>query len=348
MRKILILSVLSGLFLSVNAQSVIRYVSNTAAAINPPSCAFLDSENNALTVTSNTYSDGQGRITLSGDVAKFADGALYGMDLLYVTVPATVTEIGDNAFSYCKHLQAVLFESATVPAEKTVTNGYKFSSSNMTIYVPNESYSLYNTEFGSIAGVTYICCWQDITLNSSGIGTFGDPDKAWEYYSTYEKNIGLTAYKCSAFNESTITFDKANATQDGSGVVIKGEANATYRLLETKVGLDPQTNYMIAADGETITDASGKYILTNGTRGIGFYPLKNGTSVAKGKAYLDLGKTNDAKYFVMEFNETETTGISDAQCSKSDTQSCIYNLAGQAVGSDYKGIVIINGKKYIR
>ena len=43
-----------------------------------------------------------------------------------------------------------------------------------------------------------------------------------------------------------------------------------------------------------------------------------------------------------------STGISNVPVSKKATSDAIYNLAGQRVGKDYKGIVIVNGKKTVQ
>ena len=42
------------------------------------------------------------------------------------------------------------------------------------------------------------------------------------------------------------------------------------------------------------------------------------------------------------------TGIKTIQTSGAKTEDGYYNLAGQRVGDDYKGIVIHNGKKIIK
>ena len=347
----------------VYAQSVIHYVSNSGNAVAPPSRAFLDADDNVLTVESNTYADGMGTLTLSGNVVKFANGALYGMDLQFVSIPSTVTSVGKNAFNSCTNLKAVLFESATVPTA-TDDDSYAFSSTNMTIYAPLESWITYNTTFISMTAVTRVCSWKDITLNTSGMGTFGDTEKKWLYYSSYNTNPGLTAYRCSGFTETTITFEQTYSSLSGKGVVLVGSPGVTYRLLETKSDLTEVDNYLTAANGAVIDDATGKYILTNGSEGIGFYPLKAGTAVAAGKAYLDLGTSSSAKYLSLNFDDTSTSIEStndqkptsqNQQPKTNNQQPTIYNLVGQRVGDSrqmdksgaLRGIVIINGKKYL-
>lgn len=45
---------------------------------------------------------------------------------------------------------------------------------------------------------------------------------------------------------------------------------------------------------------------------------------------------------------TDTTGIGSVEASADAADSAAYNLAGQKVGNDYKGIVVKNGKKFIQ
>ena len=43
-----------------------------------------------------------------------------------------------------------------------------------------------------------------------------------------------------------------------------------------------------------------------------------------------------------------STGIKEVENRKEDANAPLYNLAGQRVGKDYKGVVIKNGQKYIQ
>ena len=355
MKKGLVLVIVFIQVMTCVAQSVIHYVSNSGDVVEPLSNSFCDADGTGLTVTSNTYSDGLGTIILSGDAVEYVNGALFEMDLLYVTVPATVKKIGSNAFSSCTHLQAVLFESSSVPAVSD-DDSYTFSNNNITVYAPIDSYGIYRDAFISNTSVQYVCVWQDVTLNSGGMGTFSDTSGKWLYYSEFCRNSGLKAYRCSECTENTITFTETMSSLNGYGVVLVGEPGKTYRLLETKTNLEAVTNYMIAADGNIIDDTKGKYILTNGTKGIGFYPIQAGTAVAKGKAYLDVGSDSEAKFLTIELENTPSSieMLSQKLCSKteSDTMTDVHgsmiNLSGCRVGDDYRGIVIINGRKHYR
>ena len=50
----------------------------------------------------------------------------------------------------------------------------------------------------------------------------------------------------------------------------------------------------------------------------------------------------------VELKDYETSGIDHVSTSKDQESNAMYNLAGQSVGASYKGIVIVNGKKYLK
>lgn len=99
-----------------------------------------------------------------------------------------------------------------------------------------------------------------------------------------------------------------------------------------------------------ITPTDGIYTnlgLKNGT----FVPYSAAGTIAANKAYLQIPTsdmpTAGAKLTIVfgEKPSSETDGIKAVSTSvENDVR---YNLAGQKVGADYKGIVIVNGKKVI-
>ena len=82
----------------------------------------------------------------------------------------------------------------------------------------------------------------------------------------------------------------------------------------------------------------------------GLYLVNSNTLVPAGKCYLDatgysweLAKNG----LEIEILDAETTGIGNVGVDVDDDDAR-YNLAGQKVGKDYKGIVIRkDGKKYL-
>ena len=80
---------------------------------------------------------------------------------------------------------------------------------------------------------------------------------------------------------------------------------------------------------------------------------KEGTKVFKFYNWTGVSKKvvlNVKKAFLRSVTITSVTaaGIKNVQTIEVNENASIYNLAGQRVGKDYKGVVIQNGKKFIK
>ena len=104
---------------------------------------------------------------------------------------------------------------------------------------------------------------------------------------------------------------------------------------------------------DTKTTTSGGevyYVFGKGSNGVGFYWKEaNGKAFTTEahKAYLVYtpSKTTNAKSFLGFDVALEIQGPMVRE--KITFDGPIYNLAGQRVDKDYKGIIIVNGKKYL-
>lgn len=77
----------------------------------------------------------------------------------------------------------------------------------------------------------------------------------------------------------------------------------------------------------------------------------NGTitiDVAAGGTYYVLAAGTKLGFYGFKFKEGVTNGITSVNANAASMSSEIYNLAGQQVSGSYKGIVIKNGKKYVK
>ncbi len=71
----------------------------------------------------------------------------------------------------------------------------------------------------------------------------------------------------------------------------------------------------------------------------------NGSSV---ESIVNTFQMGAMPFGIVSTFSSATTGIDGIRVDSKPNDGKAYNLAGQRVGDDYKGIVIINGKKYIR
>ena len=179
-----------------------------------------------------------------------------------------------------------------------------------------------------------------VEVSALGYATFAS-DKALDF-----TDKSIKAYKATVTG-TTVNFTQVNVVPANTGVLLYAASGASIDVPVATAAADDFTgNKLVRGTGAALTYAAGTaeyYILANETAGIGFYKANNNT-VATNRAYLDLTGTN-AKSFALPGGETD--GIKSVQGSRFTVNGEAYNLAGQRVGKDYKGIVIVNGKKML-
>lgn len=143
-----------------------------------------------------------------------------------------------------------------------------------------------------------------------------------------------------------------------TGIVIKGAAgNYTFPVDYTSTVANVYGNKLEASLAPTILAAGDYYfgLSTGGTAGFFKHRSTSGTkTIPECGAYLPGDRvtvTGGAKTdFLRMVISDEATGIdrvAEAIDNYEKSQGTMYNLAGQRVAKGYKGMVIVNGKKYI-
>lgn len=89
---------------------------------------------------------------------------------------------------------------------------------------------------------------------------------------------------------------------------------------------------------------SGSTIQFNGMRAYFYFPHWN---AEKNNAAASQNNDTNAKIHVAVM-AASTTGISNISAEEASKQAEVYNLSGQRVDASYKGIVVRNGRKYLR
>lgn len=167
-------------------------------------------------------------------------------------------------------------------------------------------------------------------------------------------------------NESYIVLKEVTGIiPANTAVILLGTSNsATATVNEGTETADSiiYTNYLTGVGEATQLSASNYYFGKNKNSeygDAGFYkPGTNATSkYITNKGYITaakaaaLGATTSSKGFTFAFgNDDDPTGINNATDKNADSfdaNAPRYDLKGMRVGKDYKGIVIINGKKYL-
>ena len=165
---------------------------------------------------------------------------------------------------------------------------------------------------------------------------------------------GATAYYVTIDGETATLNEIEGTIPAETGVILKGaEGTVTFtESAETLANVDGNClEGTVVEGGKDFTDGTNEYyIFANDDNygGLGFYRkvTDKGTHCAQYKAVLAVpaGLATAKSFFLFD----ETVGIEaihNSQCRMQNTQ---YNLNGMRVNGNYKGIVIINGKKVIK
>lgn len=159
-------------------------------------------------------------------------------------------------------------------------------------------------------------------------------------------NEGLVAYKVTAINDK-LTLVQVRHAGPGKGVILQGVAGQTYQMSYQGLFLDEDnSDNLLKGTASGPVTANGKiYVLAKKNQGLGFYKLADGAEVPQGKAYLEIDDANNARDF-FGFDDGTTTSISSV--TEVEQTTPVYNMAGQRVSGSFSGLVIQNGRKYIR
>ena len=146
-------------------------------------------------------------------------------------------------------------------------------------------------------------------------------------------------------------YKKGDVLPKGTAVVLEAK-EGKYIFEETsKTGETDPNNALRGSDTKTTTSGGEVYyVFGKGSNGVGFYWKEaNGKAFTTEahKAYLVYtpSKTTNAKSFLGFDVALEIQGPTVRE--KTTFDGPIYNLSGQRVDKDYKGIIIVNGKKYL-
>ncbi len=200
------------------------------------------------------------------------------------------------------------------------------------------------------------------TFSSDQVTFFPESDENTSFMTDVQK-----AYAFGDMLELT-NLTTATATIDGNevsgyyvpantGVLIKASfdnaSSITYYTVSGK-DVDLLTDNMLYPATKKMSELNNCYFYKlayddyTAKKGLGFYwGADNGTvfTAKTNGAYLAVPKTASAKS-AFRFDGT-TTGVNTIN-AKTTTNDVIYNIQGQRVGANYKGLVIVNGKKMMR
>ena len=180
---------------------------------------------------------------------------------------------------------------------------------------------------------------ESLTTSAAGYATY-----AADYAVNYSE-LGLTAYAITVNAEETEVTAKefTGVVPAGAAVLVKGEGGKTYTLTPATEDADESFTTALKTGAK---EADGhQYGFSSAGETPAFKKVKSGEQIPEKKGYIELGEDAAAKLSIGFGGGT--TGINAVEAEGAKSNGTLYNLAGQRVDKAYKGIVIVNGKKYL-
>lgn len=186
-----------------------------------------------------------------------------------------------------------------------------------------------------------------VELNPGGDHTYASTFLPYDF--TIEKGSGVRAYKVThTEGEVAKTMEVADIAAE-QGVILVGESTekTSVRLHLGTATSNFGDNILVGTTTSlTITeeDKDYRFVLGNGTHGVGFYN-PNSTTLKENRAYLtaDYVTVDATNGLRLEFGG-ETTGIVATE-TLNNANAPIYDLSGRRVANPVKGIYVKGGKK---
>lgn len=233
---------------------------------------------------------------------------------------------------------------------------HKFSKINDGLYGHEWTGSTQNISFCAFGGYDMLIKFIVVTFNKDVSLAVSSAERATLYYSDRSfiipERVVARTYKIEGNVLSrSREYKKGDVLPKGTAVVLEAK-EGKYIFEETsKTGETDPYNALRGSDFKTTTlGGEVYYVFGKGSNGVGFYWKEaNGKAFTTEahKAYLVYtpSKTTNAKSFLGFDVALEIQGPTVRE--KITFDGPIYNLSGQRVDKDYKGIIIVNGKKYL-
>ncbi len=330
-------------------------VNEVASVAFDGSLETLDAENDVIEVTIN---EGVIESTDATDAATFTidttAGTLQSASGKYIGVSSNSNglkqtddaETYTNTFSIDDENNAVI---SAVFVGSTMSLRYnKAANQNRFRYYKNagqEAIQLYK----KFIGIVEYSLGEDeeICVSSAEWATATTPDYAVDFTGDAKVYIATNV-------DSNIKLEQINDAPAGTAIVVNAPAGSYTMKKKATATTNVEENKLVSSN--SVTAQEGDYALGLYSDGvtIGFGKL-DATGAAKmtdGKAFIPataLANAVEFLPFVIGDEESETTSINSIKNSELRIENYDYfNLSGQRVGKDYKGIVVVNGKKVIR
>lgn len=311
------------------------------------------------------YKVNKNRISVSADNATVGEisqsGNDYSCTLTVASGATSVTIYFKNSTSDNARLDNIKFFTG---ASKKAA-GLSWGTASREVTIGSDSNNFPTLTNANNLSVTYTSSETSVaTIASDGTITLvaaGKTDITASFEGDDEYEAGKVTYTLTVKEASSEGTDISNTPETAYTVAKAIELIAANEGLDTKVYVKGKiasikevstsygnATYTISEDGTTTTTLTvfrGYYL--DGEKFTAEDQIKVGDQVVVyGKLTLYNG-TNEINTGSSIYSLNGTTGINNISAEEANADAPVYNLAGQRVGKNAKGVLIKNGKKYV-
>ena len=288
--------------------------------------------------TSGYYFDVTGYDYAISDLTAYTGG-----DVRYFNNDGTTSGVTTNAttyisFSGTQHITTIKGGSSNSSSKAITVNTIDFV----------KDFDATSTNNFSIAASSSSTVAYDRTFNTNQVYTICLP------FALSSSEVTATGGKFYAFESATSTslkFSQVSETKEYTPYIFVAGDNTTpfSSLTNKEIVASEGATITVTKNGFTFHGTLAKTNISSGDYGFSGGELKKagtGVTIKAFRGYFT-GAFSSSRSIDIDLGDGSVTGISKIQTETSN-DAPVYNLNGQRVGTDYKGIVIQNGKKVIK
>ena len=299
-------------------------------------------------IAASAFSDcsGLSSITIPNSVTCIGNSAFKGcLGLSTITIPNSVTSIGSSAFSGCSALTSISIPESVTSIGGAAFDGAKLRNIVIKAKTPPSGGSAFS-------GQSYYHTALMI------------PEGSWDAYAYSDNWYQFINIREMAYNAVNMTNSKAymmKSATEGSYLFYDSVNDCVGNLNETALDDTEENNTWMSVEVEDkhyVYNLGAKKFLVSGKANTGYSLSDTPVSIdiEDGKDAIVVGKSKEFymvindKLNVLEDLESQimtTTGIKSTN-AEANQPTVTYNVNGQIVSDNAKGLYIKNGKKYVK
>ncbi|MBR6128412.1 MAG: DUF4465 domain-containing protein, partial [Bacteroidaceae bacterium] len=217
--------------------------------------------------------------------------------------------------------------------------GFALSSSDNGAYGMNTPAYFCFDNFGA-EGTEVLPEGNVLLVSSVGYATYVAPRDV-DFSETDVEAFAVTE----SFRKDYVSLMSITEAPAGEAVLVKAAEGAYVIPAATSTPVAPEGNLLKAATTDIVADGTQYVLAQPEGEEIGFYKALTDTTIKAGKGYLQFTGTPVKAFY---WTDDDATGIDEiGQQTADNSQRTIYNVAGQRLQKQQRGVNIINGKKIL-